>query len=182
MRRTLLLIPLLVVGLAGCAGDPRSPSVATAGGATPSPSAGSADSGGGGEADPVEFAKCMRANGIPEFPDPETSDKRRFSVTIPDGTPKETVDKAMEACRAFMPNGGRPGRVDPAITAKLRELSRCMRANGVPDFPDPSADGGIQLRREKDGSGIDPESAAFKKAEEACKKFRPEPRERDGGA
>ena len=39
-----------------------------------------------------------------------------------------------------------------------------MRANGVPNFPDPNGQGVIQ------GSGIDPNSAAFQKAQQTCAK------------
>jgi len=39
-----------------------------------------------------------------------------------------------------------------------------MRANGVPNFPDPNGQGVIQ------GSGIDPNSAQFQKAQQTCAK------------
>ena len=178
MRRTLLLIPLFV--LAGCAGNPQTPNVATAGGATPTSSSSAAAGGEGGDGDQVKFAKCMRENGLPDFPDPDTTDPHRFSIMIPEGTPKATVDKAMAACKAFMPNGGERRPVDPAITAQLRKLSKCMRENGFPDFPDPGADGGIQIEN-KGGTGIDPDSAEFKKAEETCKQFKPSPPPGSGG-
>jgi hypothetical protein len=41
-----------------------------------------------------------------------------------------------------------------------------MRDNGVSEFPDPESGGALILP-----DGVDSESAAFKKAEEACKKF-----------
>lgn len=175
MRRTLLLIPLFV--LAGCAGNTQTPSVATAGGATPTASSSAAATGGGqGDAgDQVKFAKCMRENGVPDFPDPDTTDPNRFSIMIPEGTPKATAETAMEACKQFTPNGGERRAADPAVTEQLRKLSKCMRENGFPEFPDPGADGGIQLEKRKDGTGIDPESAEFKKAEETCKQFQPSP-------
>ncbi|MEV7629380.1 hypothetical protein [Actinoplanes sp. NPDC089786] len=176
MRRTLLLIPVLA--LAACAPPAQDPSVATAnGGATPTASA--AATGKDGGFDPTKLAKCMRENGVPDFPDPEV-DGGRISIKMPEGVRREVAEKAMQACKQFQPNGGQPGKADPAMTAKLRELSKCMRANGVPDFPDPSADGGIEIKNDKDGGGIDPESESFKKAEEACKQFRPEPPDGNG--
>ncbi|WP_051342589.1 hypothetical protein [Pseudonocardia spinosispora] len=48
---------------------------------------------------------------------------------------------------------------NPELTAKLTELARCMRDNGVKDFPDPGADGSIQYQ------GDSPE---FKAAGEKC--------------
>ena len=162
MRRTLLLIPLLCLGPAGCAATPESPSS--------SPSSAAAEGG----FDPTRFAKCMRENGIPDFPDPEV-DGGRIGIRMPDGVTKETADKASKACRELSPDGGKPRKADPAVTAKLRELSKCMRANGVPDFPDPKADGGIEIR-EGAGVDIDPESESFRNAERACEQYRPQGR------
>jgi hypothetical protein len=162
MRRILLLIPLLVVTIAGCAGP------AASGGAAPTPSATA------GGFDPAKLGKCVRENGVPDFPDP-SAEGGRISIRMPDGVKKEVADKAMEACKQYQPNGGQPGKADPAFTARLRQLAKCMRANGVPDFPDPNADGGIELHHDKNGGGIDPDSQSFKQAEEACKQFRPSP-------
>ncbi|MGO9957052.1 MAG: hypothetical protein ACLP50_13945 [Solirubrobacteraceae bacterium] len=46
----------------------------------------------------------------------------------------------------------------------------CMRSHGVPNFPDPSAGGGIQI---SSGSGINPQSPAFQAAQNACAKLMP---------
>ena len=49
------------------------------------------------------------------------------------------------------------------------KFARCMRAHGVPDFPDPAAGGGgFQLV-----SGIDPQSPAFRAARQACAQLSP---------
>jgi hypothetical protein len=174
----LLLIPLLLLApllTAGCANDNKSPGVATAnGGATPTASAEASESPGDG----LKFAQCMRDNGLTWFKDPDP-DEKGFSIHIPRGTDKAKVDKAMEACRKYMPNGGEPPKLDPATVAKLREFAKCMRENGVPDFPDPKADGGLEIKAEP-GSGLNPESAAWKKADKACDQYRPD--RPDGGA
>lgn len=47
---------------------------------------------------------------------------------------------------------------------KAIKLSECMRANGVANFPDPNGQGVIQ------GSGIDPNSPQFQKAQQKCAK------------
>jgi hypothetical protein len=46
----------------------------------------------------------------------------------------------------------------------------CMRSHGVPNFPDPSAGGGIQISA---GSGVNPQSPAFQSAQNACSKLMP---------
>jgi hypothetical protein len=45
-----------------------------------------------------------------------------------------------------------------------------MRANGVPNFPDPSAGGGFVFQA---GSGVDPSSPAFTAARAKCQKLLP---------
>jgi hypothetical protein len=68
---------------------------------------------------------------------------------------------------------------DPTATAASNEsngssqglkFADCMRSHGVPNFPDPSAGGGINI---SSGSGINPFSPAFKAAQNACAKLLP---------
>jgi hypothetical protein len=49
----------------------------------------------------------------------------------------------------------------------------CMRSHGVPNLPDPSTEGGIQIQA---GSGVNPQSPAFKAAEAQCAKLLPQGR------
>jgi hypothetical protein len=51
-------------------------------------------------------------------------------------------------------------------------FSACMRKNGVPNFPDPDAQGRLFVRINPKG-GISPTSAAFRKAQQACQKLAP---------
>ena len=48
--------------------------------------------------------------------------------------------------------------------------SKCMRSHGVPNFPDPSAGGGIKIAP---GSGINAFSPSFKTADAHCHKLLP---------
>jgi hypothetical protein len=50
--------------------------------------------------------------------------------------------------------------------------SACMRSHGVPKFPDPDSDGRLRLRAGP-GTGIDPQSAQFEAAAEACRELAP---------
>jgi hypothetical protein len=45
-----------------------------------------------------------------------------------------------------------------------------MRSHGVPNFPDPSPGGGLEITPK---SGVDPQSPSFQAAQEACAKFQP---------
>ncbi|MGW7689177.1 hypothetical protein ACWGMA_09920 [Streptomyces asiaticus] len=57
--------------------------------------------------------------------------------------------------------------------AKSMAFVECLRDNGVPDFPEPAADGSILL---DPSSGIDVKGDAYKKAEKACERLMPEGR------
>jgi hypothetical protein len=75
---------------------------------------------------------------------------------------------AMQACRSKLPNGGQPVPLSASRRNAMLAFSRCMRGHGVSGFPDPTfAGGGAQLRIDK-GTAIDPNSPAFKTAQQAC--------------
>jgi hypothetical protein len=59
---------------------------------------------------------------------------------------------------------------DAKATNKNQTYSSCMRSHGLPNFPDPNAEGGVAIDA---SSGLDPESATFKAAAKACQKLAP---------
>jgi hypothetical protein len=59
---------------------------------------------------------------------------------------------------------------DDTTPASSQSYSSCMRAHGVPKFPDANSDGGIAIDA---SSGVNPDSAVFKAAEKACQKLAP---------
>ena len=135
------------------------------------------------EGDQVKFAECMREHGI-DMPDPEPDSDGGggLSVAIPQGTSKEEADAAIEACKEFMPGGGEPVKASPEQLAAMREFAKCMRENGIENFPDPSADGGIQIGSNRDDpNSIDPESQEFQDAQRTCEDLMPEPPDGEEG-
>lgn len=138
-----------------------------------------------------QFAQCMRDNGI-DMPDPQVNDDGNFSVQIGPGTGKAPADqgpskedqqqmqKAMEACQKYAPFGGDgSAKIDPEMIEKMREFAKCMRDNGVENFPDPQDNGGITVQAGGPGSdnGLNPDDPTFQAAQEKCKSILP-----DGGA
>ena len=70
--------------------------------------------------------------------------------------------------------GTTPAAASSAPTANSSQLIRyaqCMRANGVPNFPDPT--GGRLLLRGGPGTGLNPNSPAFRAAAQKCKSLQP---------
>ena len=166
MRRIGVLVLLLM--LAGCAAKTGVDGVATANGA-PTAATSSAPAAANDKASALKFSQCMREHGMTWFPDPQAGGG--LQIKIPPGTDKTKVDAAMEACKKFMPNGGQPMKADPAALEQMRQMAKCMRANGVPNFPDPSANGEIRIDGSKVGMG--PGDATFDAAQKKCEKYMP---------
>jgi hypothetical protein len=169
MRRiATALAVFLAMASAACAQNDRSdPEVASAGNGTASatPSASASD-----DPDaPLKFAQCMRAHGITWFPDPTDG---KMSITIPKGTDPKKMEAAQEACKQYAPNGGEPPKMTPEDLQRARDMAKCMRANGVPNFPDPDPNGGIRIDGKKLGTG--PGDPTFDKAAKACDKYMPQ--------
>jgi hypothetical protein len=107
----------------------------------------------------IEWASCMRSHGDPNQADPTVTVNKLISIpwngaAIPggyDGTNKGGQGNLGpgQYCRTYLAaaqtalQGGRTAkRPDQAALVKLSE---CMRVNGVPEFPDPTANGDLVL-------------------------------------
>jgi hypothetical protein len=166
------LVLLAMLAVAGCAGPDNDDGggIATAnGGAMPTPTASASATVNDKDA-PIKFSQCMREHGLPWFPDPDP-DSGGLKMKMPKGQDKAKVDAAMEACKKLTPNGGEPVKMDPQAIEQARQMAKCMRENGVPNFPDPDANG--QIRVDGNKLGIDPEDPKFAAADKACDKYRP---------
>ncbi|GAA2374097.1 hypothetical protein GCM10010170_076990 [Dactylosporangium salmoneum] len=93
-------------------------------------------------------AQCMREHGVPEEDPKENPDgsieHQRYDK---DAVDQATLGAAIEACRPYEPVLQGPG-ADEKIGI-LRDYAKCMRERGVEDFPDPDANGRIQLPEEQ---------------------------------
>jgi hypothetical protein len=178
MRRVALLLvmaALLVTTATACGDKTGNNGVATLGGTSGS----SDDADNGDDSDKsaedqaLEFSKCMRENGVPDFPDPQVNDEGGIMINRsggPDSVDREAEEKAMKACEDKMPRGG--GNFSEEDRAKMQdaflEYAKCMRENGI-DMPDPDfSEGGGAFRMGVGGDGMNPDDPAFKKADEAC--------------
>jgi hypothetical protein len=110
----------------------------------------------------IQFAQCMRANGVPDFPDGPITPNSGINPLAP------AYQSAQNACKRYGPHHAPPPPVPASVRQQERALARCMRANGVPKFPDPDANGDIQFPI---GSPL-PRSSAFQRAQNGpCKKL-----------
>jgi len=108
------------------------------------------------------YAQCMRDNALPNFPDPDANGEFRGIGHEQSNDPK--FQAAVEKCRDLAPAGQHEKFGDPIFTAQVRAYSKCMRANGVPDFPDPDPDGRLR------GQGHEPQNDPnYRAAAETCR-------------
>jgi hypothetical protein len=132
---TLLTGMFLALGLVACGGP-----------ATPAASAHD-------QAVPVwrAFVQCARGHGAAELPDPEVDDQGR--ATFPDDALAQVPDPAhrriMDTCSPILERLPASAAQKKAPTAAqiraLTEFARCMRAHGIPDWPDPRSDAAFAL-------------------------------------
>ncbi len=114
----------------------------------------------------LRFSRCMRANGVTNFPD---AGPHGFQIRPGSSILESPADeRALSACTKYLPSSGNPPPTPESIRRQELLLANCMRANGVPSFPDPNAQGDIQFPI----SSPIPQSPAFRRASNGpCKKY-----------
>lgn len=192
--RGVLLASAAVVALAGC-GASKSPSVAAIPAITSSSVASSANNSSGAAGSPssqtqvrqdaLTYAHCMRANGVPDFPDPGAGGGFVFPVGGGVDPSSAAFKAAQTKCESLLPNGGPPAPGAPThpstqALAQMVKVAQCMRRHGIADFPDPRttmpslSPGGGEVSN-IDGvilafpASLDTQSPAFTQAAAACR-------------
>jgi hypothetical protein len=181
----LLAAVAVIIALSGCSGS-KSPSVASIATRPTRSAAGAAGSGtSAGEAQPqpdaLKFARCMRADGVPGFPDPSAGGGFQFSPGSGIDPSSRAVQAAQAKCRRFMPGPALGSRTQPSPEwlAHMVKVAECMRRHGVPGFPDPttsipSSMAGVGEVSDIEGvilvfpDTLDRESPVFTRAAAAC--------------
>lgn len=168
MRTAFALITMLCVAACGGSG----------------PSGGTATNAATGFRQALRFSQCMRANGVPNFPDPGSGGGIQIAVGSSLHPQSPAFQAAQKKCRKLLP-GGPPGGHKPTAAqfAAALAFSRCMRTHGLPHFPDPLASvpagsGPILSLRGmmfKPGPDLDPRSPGFQQAASHCGLNLPKP-------
>jgi hypothetical protein len=128
----------------------------------------------------VNFSRCMRANGVPNFPDPGGGGGIQLSSSSGVNPFSPAFKAAQQKCRKLLPGGGPPsGPPTAQAERQALETSQCMRRHGVSGFPDPTLKAptnpaGYSAIEDRGGviiaipSSINPQSPAFQQAAQAC--------------
>jgi hypothetical protein len=120
-----------------------------------SPAGGSPGAGGSANSpSAIAYSACMRSQGVPNFPDPDSSGQLPKGDAQHFGVSSSQYQAAQQACRHLYPTGGSlhqqehqcmqnsdcPQALVQQMLTAMRKLARCMRSHGVPNFPDPTPD------------------------------------------
>jgi hypothetical protein len=118
----------------------------------------------------VAFARCLRAHGLPNWPDPARNgvfDKSRLQAL---GYGKSQVRAAEVPCGHLLPSVGPGPQQDQPTRAQLADelsFAHCMRSHGLARFPDPGARGGLTVEM-VEAQGIDVHSPAVLRVVQTC--------------
>jgi hypothetical protein len=97
----------------------------------------------------------MRGHGVPNFPDPGSGGQVPKADAGQLGVSSSQLQAARQACRRLYPSAGglfeqqtqqceQTGDCPQALVQQIltlqRRYARCIRAHGVPNFPDPTLD------------------------------------------
>jgi hypothetical protein len=118
----------------------------------------------------LSYSQCMRSHGVPNFPDPNAAGN-----IIQSAQPGQNADAnssteqaADTTCRHFLPGGGSSNSNTPPQTVnQLLKIARCMRAHGLPNYPDPIVSNG-NITLGLSGAGIDVSSPQFQATARQC--------------
>jgi hypothetical protein len=118
----------------------------------------------------LAYSQCMRSHGDPGFPDAKRGPGGAWLYPVTPQTHQyftgPAFKAAQRACKKLQPNQPITAAERRAALNQLLKLARCMRANGVTNFPDPTTNGGgVGLHI---GTNIDPNSPQFQAAQKAC--------------
>jgi hypothetical protein len=177
-RRVRLLVAAALLAMAGaaaaCSSGPSTPGVAGSGSGTPTTAGSTANQGmptltPAQKAAQLAYSQCMQTHGVPNFPDPDSQGR-----ILIQGGPGSSLDPgsaafkdAQNKCKSKQPQPT-PAQQAQAEQYALR-VARCMRAQGIKDYPDPGPGGRISIHLSNNpGSDLNPNNPLFQRAQAKC--------------
>jgi len=139
---------------------------------------GGAPAGSGGSSAPktleqklVAYSQCMRSHGVPNFPDPNSQGAFNGSGLNMNSA---QMQSARNACKGLVASVAQGLQAQDA--SHLLRFTQCMRAHGVPNYPDPNSNGQLSIPR-----SINPQSPTVMRAQQACQSLMPGLGQQSGG-
>jgi len=162
-KSAVILTVLVAAALAGCKGGSASPTASASASRQQLLALGQ------------QWVQCLRGHGLTRMPDAQLSQDGYLQFPPVSGYNwKEDLGKhrsIIDACQSiedtYPPNAFRPRQQFTADDLhKLAEYAKCVRAHGIPAFPDPNAAGEFDLSGTSLANGIP--GALRDQADQAC--------------
>jgi hypothetical protein len=146
---TLIAAAGLALLAAACGGSPGNTSGTAGAGAATSASTG------------VAFTQCMHSHGIPDYPAPQGNGQlQKIDSGQQVGVSDAALRSAQTACGSLWPYQALTPVQQQRELAEDVKFAQCMRAQGLPKFPDPTAtEGRVVFVINTSQDGFDPHSA-----------------------
>jgi hypothetical protein len=137
----------------------------------------------------VAYSACMRSQGVPNYPDPDSNENLPKADAHQLGVSSAQLQAAQRACQHLLPrtggsfrqqtqqcleSGDCPQAVVQQILTVQRKYSRCMRSHGFPNWPDPTIDSQGRPFFDVGKAGIsrdDTRSAKWASSDRACERL-----------
>jgi len=100
----------------------------------------------------LAHSHCMRSNGVPNYPDPNSNGNLPKGNAQAFGVSTSQYQAAEQACGHLLPSNGSASLTQCLMTGACprsvvqpgleegRKFAQCMRSHGVPNWPDPTVD------------------------------------------
>jgi len=165
-----VLVAGAVIGLAACS-EPSPPHVASLGRNSDHGSVSTITVPAGSPTQLLdEWATCMRGHGDPDQVDPTVDATKVIQITLGWAGGLRGEDGAcgsyLSAAETALGGGVAPASSDEATAL---QFAQCIRANGVPTYPDPTT-GNNQTVHASSGSDLNPANPTFQAAATLCTK------------
>jgi hypothetical protein len=101
---------------------------------------GSSNAGRSANSDELDYARCVRSHGVPNFPDPSSGGQFNKIFLGHLSASNSQYQTATQTCAHLLPAGG-GGPTAAEVRQEwtgMASFARCMRAHGVPNWPDPT--------------------------------------------
>jgi hypothetical protein len=131
----------------------------------------------------VDFARCARAHGMPNLPDPQVDVQGNDHYPSLDSQgPWQWPQSVLLGCTKVWArvhairdqydsaHSQGPPPASPATYERMLAIARCIRRHGFPTYPDPSASGGFAINSVPPGFVKPDISAQARAAIDACTK------------
>jgi hypothetical protein len=121
----------------------------------------------------LAYARCMRSHGVPDFAEPDSPG----NFNVPPGSVSSQETAANQVCNHLLNTDTQLSAARTQRTlGQLVKYSRCMRAHGVPGFPDPTTISGAigepgGFTFDTAGLNLDQRSPRHHAAQQACQRL-----------